>query len=399
MEDIEVQEAYTAQQHFDGYAQAVKHRVVRKAVFDRRVLNSKAGEVVFVPGEEDIPHLEENPARELSGEYNSRRLQPLKAPKGSSLEAYEMARRAGTTNEEVLAVSGPVELEDSEPSCEEKGTAREADETWRRRKGIAEDDEDDWMDEEGAVGDSFRERWDVKVLVDMDKLMEGANLAQFFEVPEAPIGLYTANNTDLERIPDWDIKNGPRTVRELILGAPAGILEGYLGMGNAYDLIDTSYGTTNARMGLQLPPTSDNIGSGMPGMLEPVRPLRVFSTTLLTPTLMMPMPPMPQSAAPAPLVTMQVEGSQCSEKGKQCGAANEGAAPPKRCRSRAQAANAPAGKNEEGGRSIGTSTTLPWHGIVAGAPEVSRQVDGIVIPLMVWNGTRLLIAGATVIYC
>ncbi|KAJ7178517.1 hypothetical protein C8R43DRAFT_871571 [Mycena crocata] len=35
----------------------------------------------------------------------------------------------------------------------------------------------------------FKSQWDAKVLVDMDKLMEGADLAQFFEVPEAPIGL------------------------------------------------------------------------------------------------------------------------------------------------------------------------------------------------------------------
>ncbi|KAJ7115619.1 hypothetical protein C8R43DRAFT_1038621 [Mycena crocata] len=193
MEDIEVQEAYTAQQRFDGYARAVKHGVVRKAAFDRRVLNSKAGEIVFAPGDlvqvldpkykktfltskKILPEwsgafrikerilnsyiVETIYGQELSGEYNSRRLRPLKAPKGSSLEAYEMARRAGATNGEALAVSGPVELEDSEPSREEEGAAREADE--RRRKGIAEDDEDDWMDDEeadeGAVGDSIGER-------------------------------------------------------------------------------------------------------------------------------------------------------------------------------------------------------------------------------------------------
>ncbi|KAJ7248276.1 hypothetical protein B0H12DRAFT_990546, partial [Mycena haematopus] len=50
-DDVDVQLAYAAQQRFDGYARAVKHGASRKAVFDRRVLGSKAGEVVFMPGD------------------------------------------------------------------------------------------------------------------------------------------------------------------------------------------------------------------------------------------------------------------------------------------------------------------------------------------------------------
>ncbi|KAJ6557759.1 hypothetical protein B0H19DRAFT_864741, partial [Mycena capillaripes] len=50
-DDIEVQQAYADQQRFDGYARAVKHGAARKAAFDDRVVNSKAGEVVFVPGD------------------------------------------------------------------------------------------------------------------------------------------------------------------------------------------------------------------------------------------------------------------------------------------------------------------------------------------------------------
>ncbi|KAJ7137881.1 hypothetical protein C8R44DRAFT_594565, partial [Mycena epipterygia] len=49
--DIDVQQAYANQQRFDGYARAVKHGAARKTAFDRRVLDSKAGEVVFAPGD------------------------------------------------------------------------------------------------------------------------------------------------------------------------------------------------------------------------------------------------------------------------------------------------------------------------------------------------------------
>ncbi|KAJ7729219.1 hypothetical protein B0H14DRAFT_3518364 [Mycena olivaceomarginata] len=43
--------AYAGQRRFDGYSRAVKHGVARKAAFDRRVLGSKAGEVLFAPGD------------------------------------------------------------------------------------------------------------------------------------------------------------------------------------------------------------------------------------------------------------------------------------------------------------------------------------------------------------
>ncbi|KAJ7209813.1 hypothetical protein B0H12DRAFT_984945, partial [Mycena haematopus] len=51
MDDVDVQHAYATQQRFDGYARAVKHGVSRKEAFDRRVLDSKVGEVVFAPGD------------------------------------------------------------------------------------------------------------------------------------------------------------------------------------------------------------------------------------------------------------------------------------------------------------------------------------------------------------
>jgi hypothetical protein len=51
LEDVDIQQAYAGQQRFDGYARAVKHSVARKAAFDRRVLGSNAGEVVFAAGD------------------------------------------------------------------------------------------------------------------------------------------------------------------------------------------------------------------------------------------------------------------------------------------------------------------------------------------------------------
>jgi hypothetical protein len=50
-EDVTNQMAYVAQQRLDGYAAVVKHAVKRKAVFDKRVLARKPGEVVFRPGQ------------------------------------------------------------------------------------------------------------------------------------------------------------------------------------------------------------------------------------------------------------------------------------------------------------------------------------------------------------
>ncbi|KAJ6600116.1 hypothetical protein B0H10DRAFT_1631969, partial [Mycena sp. CBHHK59/15] len=51
LDDIDNQRVYADQQRFDGYARAVKHGEARKAAFDKRVLGSKSGEVVFAPGD------------------------------------------------------------------------------------------------------------------------------------------------------------------------------------------------------------------------------------------------------------------------------------------------------------------------------------------------------------
>ena len=51
VEDTTTQMAYVAQQQLDGYAEMVAHAIKRKAVFDKRVLSHKPGEVVFSKGQ------------------------------------------------------------------------------------------------------------------------------------------------------------------------------------------------------------------------------------------------------------------------------------------------------------------------------------------------------------
>jgi hypothetical protein len=194
LDDIDTQQTYAGQQRFDGYARAVKHGADRKAVFDRRVLGSKAGEVVFAPGDlvqvldpkykktfltskKILPEwsgafrvkerllnsyiIETIYGQELDGKYSSRRLRLMKAPKGSSLEAHEASRKAGETagrspEEESLVAEEP------EPSREEEGAARDAEARSLKSKST-EEAEEDWTDEEEAdeeevVGESIGER-------------------------------------------------------------------------------------------------------------------------------------------------------------------------------------------------------------------------------------------------
>ena len=49
--DIDTHMAYVAQQHLNGYVEAVHHTVQCKTAFDRRVTKSRAGVVVFEKGQ------------------------------------------------------------------------------------------------------------------------------------------------------------------------------------------------------------------------------------------------------------------------------------------------------------------------------------------------------------
>lgn len=50
-QDFDTHMAYAAQQRLDGYSEAVRHAMDRKTRFDRRVLESKEGEVMFEKGQ------------------------------------------------------------------------------------------------------------------------------------------------------------------------------------------------------------------------------------------------------------------------------------------------------------------------------------------------------------
>ncbi|KIM61383.1 hypothetical protein SCLCIDRAFT_86339, partial [Scleroderma citrinum Foug A] len=41
--------AYVAQQRLDGYDEAVRHAIKRKATFDRHILKRQPAEVIFTP--------------------------------------------------------------------------------------------------------------------------------------------------------------------------------------------------------------------------------------------------------------------------------------------------------------------------------------------------------------
>jgi hypothetical protein len=121
-EDVTNQMAYVAQQRLDGYAAVVKHAVKRKAVFDKRVLAKKLGEVVFQPGQlvqvyrnnldmtfktkrkllpkwsvlRRVTRREVNlEGEEISGRFSARRLQEFVLRKGTKLavEQKEVQRR------------------------------------------------------------------------------------------------------------------------------------------------------------------------------------------------------------------------------------------------------------------------------------------------------------------
>ncbi|KAI0324253.1 hypothetical protein GY45DRAFT_1207875, partial [Cubamyces sp. BRFM 1775] len=50
-EEAEQHVAYVAQQQLDGYEEAVRHAIRRKRTFDKKVMKSRAGEVLFSEGD------------------------------------------------------------------------------------------------------------------------------------------------------------------------------------------------------------------------------------------------------------------------------------------------------------------------------------------------------------
>ena len=72
-QDFDTHMAYAAQQNLDGYSEAVRHAMDRKTRFDRRMLASTEGEVVFEKG--DLVQVYRNNLAKLIG--TKRKLTPM----------------------------------------------------------------------------------------------------------------------------------------------------------------------------------------------------------------------------------------------------------------------------------------------------------------------------------
>ena len=158
--DVSTQMAYIAQQRLDGYAEMVAHALKRKAVFDKRVLAHKPGEVIFSNGQlvqiyrSDLDYtfktdrkllpkwsppqrvtsrnlnsytLEALDGTPISGQFSARRLRGFIPKEGSKLaeeeaERIRIARQQETNTEERTDEEGG-DIWDEEPrmSSENEG--------------------------------------------------------------------------------------------------------------------------------------------------------------------------------------------------------------------------------------------------------------------------------------
>jgi hypothetical protein len=148
-QDFDTHMAYTAQQRLDGYSEAVRHAMDRKARFDRRVLDSREGEVTFEKGQlvqvyrNDLAKsigtdrklapmwseprrivermlnsylLESLDGLPLEGEYHARRLREFKPREGTELAVQQKEVEARQQEEAVG------ETEEQPEETEEDGT-------------------------------------------------------------------------------------------------------------------------------------------------------------------------------------------------------------------------------------------------------------------------------------
>ena len=149
-QDFDIHMAYAAQQRLDGYSEAVRHAMDRKTRFDRRVLDSKEGEVTFEKGHlvqvyrNDLANsisterkltpmwseprrvverllnsytLESLDGRLLDGEYHARRLREFKPREGTELASQQKEVEAG--QEEATNNNEPAEEHGTEENVEE----------------------------------------------------------------------------------------------------------------------------------------------------------------------------------------------------------------------------------------------------------------------------------------
>jgi hypothetical protein len=159
-ENVDKHMTYTAQQRLDGYAEAVRHAIQRKATFDKRVKKSKTGEVIFTKGqlvqvfdsglaktlrtERKLQAMWKGPHRVrerilnsyklettngvlLDGEFNARRLRPFEPREGTELavlqEAYMEKLREEGLVEEVEETEDEEDNQTEEPESQQESSS------------------------------------------------------------------------------------------------------------------------------------------------------------------------------------------------------------------------------------------------------------------------------------
>jgi len=150
-ENVDQHMTYAAQQRLDGYAEAVRHAIRRKATFDKRVQRSKTGEVTFTRGQlvqvfdsglaktlrterklqamwrgpyrvaERILNsykLETTDGAPLDGEFNARRLRVFEPREGTELATLQEAFMAKLREEGLEEETESVESEEEDQTAE-----------------------------------------------------------------------------------------------------------------------------------------------------------------------------------------------------------------------------------------------------------------------------------------
>lgn len=189
-DDIDRHMTYATQQRLDGYGEAVRHAIRRKATFDRRV-EAKGGEVVFEVGQLVQVHrsdlyntlsserklkpmwsepkrvrarltnayeLEELDGSPVSGRFSARRLREFVPREGTQLHEEtkrgvgEASRREGESGE---STAGEVEMGKEEGEHREEGERSGDKEDEREEQSEAEDEEEE---EEATVAGRLKAR-------------------------------------------------------------------------------------------------------------------------------------------------------------------------------------------------------------------------------------------------
>ena len=162
-EDTTTQMAYVAQQRLDGYAEMVAHAIKRKAVFNKRVLAHKPGEVSFSKGQlvqiyrSDLDHTFKTdqkllpkwspPQRVVERSLNSYKLEQLD---GTPIAGNFSARRLRgfTPRDGTKLANEQAKLE--QRMADENPSASDEEDTVQEGADISGRDEQPWDDEDSS---------------------------------------------------------------------------------------------------------------------------------------------------------------------------------------------------------------------------------------------------------